>query len=91
MAVTLSIGELALELRISVTDNDADIPTHYVPLLQRGLDTATALIEQRAQRGAGRHPKQPPHQCSLGIDFGLRTSRTISRRAELRGMYSWGG
>ena len=48
MAVTLTIGELALELRVSVTSNTLDIPMHYRDILQRGLDTATALIEQRA-------------------------------------------
>ena len=48
MAVTLTLGQLALELRVSVTDDVADVPMFYAGILQRGLTTATALIEQRA-------------------------------------------
>lgn len=48
MVVTLTLGQLANDVRISVSDNDSDIPPFNAPLLQRGLDTATALIEQRA-------------------------------------------
>ncbi len=48
MAVTLTLGQLALELRVSVTSNTSDVPLGYAGILQRGLDTATALIERRA-------------------------------------------
>ena len=48
MAVTLTLGQLASDTRVSVTDKTSDIPMHYRDILQRGLDTATALIEQRA-------------------------------------------
>ena len=48
MAVTLSIGELALQVRVSATRFNSDVPDTYVDILTSSLAAATALVEARA-------------------------------------------
>lgn len=47
MAVTITLGQLANEVRVT-TNADEDVPTHYVDILTRALAAATALVEARA-------------------------------------------
>ena len=48
MAVTITLGRLAEEVRVSATDASSDVPTHYVNVLTTNLAAATALVEARA-------------------------------------------
>ena len=48
MSVTLTLGALANQVRVSVTDDAADIPTGYVAVLVQDLAAATAMVERRA-------------------------------------------
>ena len=48
MAVTLTLGRLANEVRVSATDATSDVPDAYVAVLTSNLAAATALVEARA-------------------------------------------
>ena len=48
MSVTLTLGDLASQVRVSATDDAADIPSGYVVILTRDLAAATSLVESRA-------------------------------------------
>ena len=48
MAVTLTLGELANQVRISVTASTSDVPDEYNTILSTNLAAATALVESRA-------------------------------------------
>ena len=48
MAVSLSVGELALQVRVSTTRFNSDVPDPYVGILTADLQAATALVEARA-------------------------------------------
>ena len=48
MSVTITLGELALQVRISSTDATPDVPAEYVPILTDDLAAATELVEHRA-------------------------------------------
>ena len=48
MAVTITIGRLANQVRVSVTPDTSDVPGHYVAVLTSNLAAATALVEARA-------------------------------------------
>lgn len=48
MAVTVTLGRLANEVRVSTTANTSDVPAHYVNVLTTNLAAATALVEARA-------------------------------------------
>ena len=48
MSVTLTLGQLANQVRVSPTEDAADIPTGYVVILTRDLVAATSLVERRA-------------------------------------------
>ena len=48
MAVTLTLGELANQVRISSTDSTSDVPDEYDTILSTNLAAATALVESRA-------------------------------------------
>ena len=48
MAVTLSLGKLANQVRVSSTDATSDVPDPYVAVLTSSLAAATALVEARA-------------------------------------------
>ena len=48
MAVTITIGQLANQTRVSVTGNESDVPQYYRSILTPNLAAATALVEARA-------------------------------------------
>ena len=48
MSVTLTLGDLANEVRVSPTADPADIPTGYKVILTRDLAVATEMVEARA-------------------------------------------
>ena len=48
MAVTLTLGELANQVRISVTASTSDVPAEYNTILAANLAAATAMVEARA-------------------------------------------
>ena len=48
MAVTITIGQLANQVRVSATDANSDVPDNYVAVLTSDLAAATALVEARA-------------------------------------------
>ena len=48
MAVTITLGGLALQVRVSATDSSSDVPAAYVDVLTDALATATELVESRA-------------------------------------------
>ena len=48
MAVTLTLGELANQVRVSPTDATPDVPDGYASILRADLAAATALVEARA-------------------------------------------
>ena len=48
MSVTLALGDLANQVRVSPTDDAADIPKGYVVILTRDLEAATSMVERRA-------------------------------------------
>ena len=48
MAVTLTLGRLANQVRVSSTDATSDVPDAYVAVLTSDLAAATALVEARA-------------------------------------------
>ena len=48
MSVTIGIGDLALQVRVSPTKDAADIPEGYVVILMRDLEAATSMVEARA-------------------------------------------
>ena len=48
MSVTITLGQLANQTRVSVTADDSDIPPYYATILAPNLAAATALVEARA-------------------------------------------
>ena len=48
MAVTITIGSLANQVRVSTTDATDDVPDSYDAVLTSNLAAATALVEARA-------------------------------------------
>ena len=46
--VTLTLGQLANQTRVSVTANESDVPQYYRTILTPNLAAATALVEARA-------------------------------------------
>ena len=48
MAVTITIGSLANQVRASVTPDTSDVPGHYVAVLASSLAAASELVEARA-------------------------------------------
>ena len=48
MAVTLTLGELANQVRISTTSSTSDVPDEYNTILSTNLAAATAMVESRA-------------------------------------------
>ena len=48
MPVTITLGQLANQVRVSVTDATSDVPTEYAAILTSNLAAATALVEARA-------------------------------------------
>ena len=48
MSVTLTIGQLANQVRVSVTGSESDVPQYYRTILTPSLAAATKLIESRA-------------------------------------------
>ena len=48
MSVTLTIGQLANQVRVSVTASESDVPPYYRTILLPNLAAATKLIESRA-------------------------------------------
>ena len=48
MSVTLTLGDLAAQVRVSATDDASDIPSGYVEILVRDLAAATTMVEGRA-------------------------------------------
>ena len=48
MAVTLTLGRLANQVRFSVTDSASDIPSWDVSILTSSLAAGTELVEARA-------------------------------------------
>ena len=48
MSVTLTLGDLAAQVRVSATDDASDIPSGYVEILVRDLAAATSMVEGRA-------------------------------------------
>ena len=46
--ITITLADLANQIRISVTEDEADIPKGYVAILKQDLAAATALVERRA-------------------------------------------
>ena len=48
MSVTLTLGQLANQVRVSTTASTSDVPPFYVTILAPNLVAATALVESRA-------------------------------------------
>ena len=48
MSVTLTLGQLANQVRVSVTSSTSDVPPYYATILAPNLAAATRLIESRA-------------------------------------------
>ena len=48
MSVTLTLGQLANQVRVSVTASTSDVPPYYASILVPNLAAATKLIESRA-------------------------------------------
>ena len=48
MSVTLTLGQLANQTRVSVTSSTSDVPPYYATILAPSLAAATKLIESRA-------------------------------------------
>ena len=48
MTVTLTLGQLAHQVRVSTTDDADDVPASYVTILTRNLAAATEMVERRA-------------------------------------------
>ena len=48
MSVTLTLGDLANQIRISTTTATSDIPTSYIAILTQDLAAATEMVERRA-------------------------------------------
>ena len=48
MAVTITLGRLANQVRVSVTTDTSAVPGQYVAVLTSNLAAATALVEARA-------------------------------------------
>ena len=48
MSVTITIGQLANQTRVSVTASESDVPMYYRTILTPNLAAATALVEARA-------------------------------------------
>ena len=46
--VTLTLGQLANQTRVSVTANESDVPQYYRTILAPHLAAATLLVERRA-------------------------------------------
>ena len=60
MAVTLTLGQLANQVRYSVTDATSDVPDFYASGLTADLAAATALVEARA-------PLAPDDQQNVAV------------------------
>ena len=58
MAVTLTLGELANQVRISTTASTSDVPDEYNTILSTNLAAATALVESRAPAAPDEVAKQ---------------------------------
>ncbi len=48
MSVTITIGSLANETRVSVTSSTSDVSPYYAKILEASLAAATILVEGRA-------------------------------------------
>ena len=48
MSVTITLADLANQVRVSSTEDEADIPTGYVAILKGDMAAAVALVERRA-------------------------------------------
>ena len=48
MSVTLTLGQLANQTRVSTTANESDVPQYYRTILTPHLAAATSLVERRA-------------------------------------------
>ena len=48
MSVTLTLGQLANAVRVSVTAATSDVPQYYASTLTPNLAAATSLVESRA-------------------------------------------
>ena len=48
MAVTITLGELANQVRVSATAATSDVPDGYASVLRDDLAAATAMVEARA-------------------------------------------
>ena len=48
MSVTITLGQLANQTRVSVTAHESDVPPYYRTILMPNLAAATRLIESRA-------------------------------------------
>ena len=48
MAVTITLGELANQVRVSPTDATPDVPDEYAAILKDDLAAAAQLVERRA-------------------------------------------
>ena len=48
MSVTITLGALANQVRVSVTASTSDVPPYYASILAPNLAAATKMIESRA-------------------------------------------
>ena len=48
MSVTITIGSLANQTRVSVTPSTSDVSPYYAKILEANLEAATILVESRA-------------------------------------------
>ena len=48
MSVTLTLSDLANQVRVSATDDVSGIPAGYVTILTQDLAAATSMVERRA-------------------------------------------
>ena len=46
--ITITLGDLANQIRISTTTATSDIPTSYLAILTQDLAAATTMVERRA-------------------------------------------
>ena len=48
MTVTLTLGQLANQVRVSTTASNSDVPPYYATILAPNLAAATEMVEKRA-------------------------------------------
>ena len=48
MSITITVGQLANQVRVSVTPHASGVPSGYLEILTQDLAAATLMVERRA-------------------------------------------